>query len=96
MTRFHCCPTVAGSSALGAKAGSGDAGLNKVKELFRRGSAERLSDGRVSRYGKQTGDTHGGLLHSRTPFTFFNEPRSASAIITYRCWPPVQPMATVK
>jgi len=62
----------AGSAVLGA-AGDGPAGLNRLKELARRGSAAALSDGRVSRYGKQTGDTHGGLLYSRTPYTFFHE-----------------------
>jgi hypothetical protein len=62
----------AGSAVLGA-AGGGPAGLNRLKELARRGSAAALSDGRVSRYGKQTGDTHGGLLYSRTPYTFFHE-----------------------
>lgn len=62
----------AGSAELGAAGRTAAAGLNRLKDLARTGSADALSDGRVSRYGKQTGDTHGGLLFGRTPYTFFH------------------------
>jgi hypothetical protein len=70
--RDVCHRTAAGSSLLGSKEGSA-AGINKLKTLAGGGSADALSDGRVSRFGRQTGDTHGGLLQSRTPFQFFHE-----------------------
>ena len=61
-----------GSARLGSTGSTVPAGLNRIKELARRGSADAISDGRVSRFGQQTGDTHGGLLHSRTPYNFFH------------------------
>jgi hypothetical protein len=39
---------------------------NGSQELFER-------EPRASRYGKQTGETHGGLLYSRTPTQFWHE-----------------------
>ncbi|OWK35736.1 hypothetical protein [Fimbriiglobus ruber] len=69
----HARLTAAGSKSLGADGPAEPAGLNKLKQQARRGSAATLSDGRVSRYGQQTGDTHGGLLQSRTPYQFFHE-----------------------
>ena len=44
--------------------------LSAVKQLFTGGSADSVSS--RSRYGPQTGQTHGGLLFSRTPTTLFH------------------------
>lgn len=87
----HVRRTVAaGSGTLRSNKRDGVAGLDKVKTLFGRGSAAALSDGRVSRYGKQTGDTHGGLLHSRTPFTFFHQaPGQFRDVDLQHCYPAI-------
>jgi hypothetical protein len=44
--------------------------LQQVKDLFAEGTADTISA--VSRYGRQTGQTHGGLLYSRTPEVLFH------------------------
>ncbi len=79
----------AGSKVLGAT-GSGPAGLKRLKELARQGSAAALSNGNVSRYGKQTGDTQGGLQFSRTPYTFFHAERGQFRDLDLKsCYPTI-------
>lgn len=47
--------------------------LSKVKALLSEGSAEFIAAGHVSVFGQQTGETHGGLLFSRSPTKFFHD-----------------------
>ena len=80
----------AGSAELGAACSDDPAGLNRLKVLARTGSADAISDGRVSRYGKQTGDTHGGLLFSRTPYTLFHSaPGQFRDVDLSSCYPAI-------
>ena len=80
----------AGSAELGAASSDDPAGLNRLKVLARTGLADAISDGRVSRYGKQTGDTHGGLLFSRTPYTLFHSaPGQFRDVDLSSCYPAI-------
>lgn len=47
--------------------------LRALKSLFRDGSAAALAEPGVSRFAPQIGQTHGGLLFSRTPTGFFHD-----------------------
>jgi hypothetical protein len=51
----------------------GAVSLAKVKNLLKRGSAEFIASEKSSRFGDQTGDTHGGMQFSRSPMKFFHE-----------------------
>jgi hypothetical protein len=47
--------------------------MRKVSTLLSKGSAEFLVNEKASKFGKQTGETHGGLLFSRSPTKFFHD-----------------------
>jgi hypothetical protein len=51
----------------------GKVSLSKVRTLLSKGAAESLAPSYVSRFGRQTGEVHGGLLFSRSPDRFFHE-----------------------
>ncbi len=51
----------------------GPVSQGKVQTLLRKGSSDFLDEEKVSRFGKQIGDTHGGLLFSRSPTQFFHD-----------------------
>ena len=52
---------------------AGKASLAKVKRLLAKGGAEGLATAKSgSMFGQQTGETHGGLLFSRSPTQFFH------------------------
>lgn len=55
-----------------AGGGAGTVSANKVKRLMEKGSGGFIAAERVSMFGKQTGETHGGLLFSRSPTKFFH------------------------
>lgn len=61
-----------GSRRLGAEGAKMPASSKKLRDLVSCGNASRLVDGRVTRYGRQTAGTHGGLLYSRCPTQFFD------------------------
>jgi hypothetical protein len=69
----------AGSEALsneGTKLKDGTMGavsMTKLRNLLANGSGEFIAKERLSRFGKQTGETHGGLLFTRSPTRFFHE-----------------------
>jgi hypothetical protein len=46
--------------------------LAKVKTLLKGGSGDFIAEERLSRFGKQAGQTHGGLSFSRSPTEFFH------------------------
>jgi hypothetical protein len=52
--------------------GAGTVSLAKVKALLAKGSAGFLVDEQLSRFGAQSGQTHGGLLFSRSPTRVFH------------------------
>jgi hypothetical protein len=52
---------------------SGPVALQRVKALLHRGSGPFLAHDVHSRFGQQTGETHGGLVYSRTPTRFYHE-----------------------
>jgi hypothetical protein len=52
---------------------AGAVSQEKVKNLLAKGSADFIANGPQTRFGKQTGETHGGLLFSRSPTRFFHE-----------------------
>jgi hypothetical protein len=52
---------------------SGPVALQRVKALLRRGSGPFLAHDVHSRFGQQTGETHGGLVYSRSPTRFYHE-----------------------
>jgi hypothetical protein len=86
----HARHTAAAGSAILGATDTSPAGLNRIKDLARRGSADSLSDGRVSHYGKQTGDTHGGLLQSRTPYQFFHRAKGQFRDLDLKsCYPAI-------
>jgi hypothetical protein len=71
--------TCAAGSVLLSKTGrplkDGSVGVvsrRKVEELLGRGSGEFIAEENLSRFGKQTGETHGGLLFTRSPTKFFH------------------------
>ncbi len=79
-----------GSKQLGAKQSTDPATLKKLRDLARQGSAGALADRQVTEYGMQTGDTHGGLLYSRTPITFFHEgPGQFRDVDLKSCYPTI-------
>lgn len=43
-----------------------------LRDVMMRGSADNFRNPRASRFGPQTGTTHGGLLYSRTPTRFWH------------------------
>ncbi len=47
--------------------------LSRIQRQFEGGTSGCLGDRSVSRFGIQTGQTHGGLLFSRTPTVLFHE-----------------------
>jgi hypothetical protein len=53
--------------------GAGPLSLPKFKNLLARGSAAHLTEGRLSEFGDQTGQTHGGLNYSRSPTVLFHD-----------------------
>jgi hypothetical protein len=53
--------------------GEGKISLPKVKTLLRTGSGDYVAEQRSFRFGQQTGQTHGGLLFSRSPTQFFHD-----------------------
>jgi hypothetical protein len=52
--------------------GAGKVSLGKLKGLLDKGSGDYIAEERLSQFGKQTGQTHGGLLFSRSPAEFFH------------------------
>jgi hypothetical protein len=52
---------------------AGKSSQNKVKALLSEGSGESIAAGHISVFGQQTGETHGGLLFSRSPTKFFHD-----------------------
>jgi hypothetical protein len=52
---------------------AGKPSLAKVKSLLTRGSGQSIADERASAFGRQTGETHGGLLFSRSPTRLFHD-----------------------
>lgn len=47
--------------------------LSKIKTLLKEGSGEFIAAEHFSMFGRQTGETHGGLLFSRSPTGFFHD-----------------------
>jgi hypothetical protein len=45
----------------------------KVKALLKKGSGAGIAEGALSQFAEQTGQTHGGLLFSRSPTKLFHE-----------------------
>src|SRR5262249_49559487 len=46
--------------------------MGRVKALLSKGSGDFIAEEKLSRFGKQSGETHGGLLFSRSPTEFFH------------------------
>jgi hypothetical protein len=55
-----------------AGGGDGTASLAKVKALLDKGAARFFAEEHLSRFGEQTGQTHGGLCFSRSPTRLFH------------------------
>jgi hypothetical protein len=53
----------------------GEVSLGKVKALLKGGSGDYIADEHLSRFGAQSGQTHGGLTFSRSPTQFFHDAR---------------------
>jgi hypothetical protein len=53
--------------------GTGEVSPGKVKALMRKGSGDYIAEERLSEFGEQTGQTHGGLLLTRSPTQFFHQ-----------------------
>jgi hypothetical protein len=70
--------TAAGSTLLSRKGeplqggGAGAVAMGKVKALLTKGSGDFIAGEKISKFGKQTGEAHGGLLFSRSPAEFFH------------------------
>src|SRR5262249_15603373 len=62
-------------AAEGAEALSHRGGVSagKVKALLKGGSGDYIADEHLSRFGAQSGQTHGGLTFSRSPTRFFHD-----------------------
>ena len=76
------------SGKLLAGGGAGKPSLNKVKALLSEGSGEAIAAPQVSAFGRQTGETHGGLLFSRSTTKLFH---SAPGISPTSTWAGVTP-----
>jgi hypothetical protein len=79
LTKAIANDTAVGSVLLSAKGtalkngGVGAVSLCRVKNLLEKGSRDHITSENLSKFGKQTGDTHGGLLFSRSPTKLFHE-----------------------
>ena len=70
LIKADTCRLAAGSTELAKSKNSPTASKTKVAKLMTRGSATIIGSRDCSRFGEQTGDVHGGLNYSRSPFTF--------------------------
>lgn len=61
-----------GATSLGSPAAAQPAAAGRVQDLAVAGGGEALGQWAVSRFGPQTGQTHGGLLFNRSPTVLFH------------------------
>jgi hypothetical protein len=79
MTKMIAKTCAAGSVKLSQKGtplkdgGVGKVSLAKVKAILHKGSGELIAEEKLSKFGTQTAEAHGGLLFSRSPDRFFHE-----------------------
>lgn len=64
--------TLAPKGKLKTTGDEASAALSRVKALLRKGSGSHIAEQRLSRFGRQSGETHGGLSFSRSPTRFYH------------------------
>jgi hypothetical protein len=81
---------LSGATSLGSLAATEQATAGRVRELAAGGNGESLGRWDVSRFGPQTGQTHGGLLFSRSPTVLFHHaPGQFRDLDLVSCYPAI-------
>ena len=60
--------------------------MQRVKSLLRLGRGDHIADDGGSRFGRQTGETHGGLLFALADAFFHSSPASSPTSTSAGCY----------